>query len=271
LAFGLGYQIQTIVQTVVQIDVSMARRPEDYFGAGGETDSGMARQVFTAQVRLSLDDDAGGLAMHKQLPQQRTRDFSGWALIKASWENDIHSPIMRLFTAIDLEASVSRKLQVLIAELQPVARLRWSRPENLHITTKFIGEWPEERLPELSSVMPAGVPPFISVSGVGFFPNERYPKVFFARVESSAELSVLARSTDLALQGLGIPAEKHPYRPHVTLARVPESVRLERMRERLQELKPGNFGTFRALEYSLFESCAGRYTKRETFPLQEQA
>ena len=54
---------------------------------------------------------------------------------------------MRLFTAIDLPAEMKQGATDLIASLQPSAKVRWSPIGNLHITTKFIGELPDERLP----------------------------------------------------------------------------------------------------------------------------
>lgn len=176
---------------------------------------------------------------------------------------------MRLFTALELPSDVAGRLETFVRELKPAARLRWSPTENLHITTKFIGDWPEERLPDLLERMPIGQPePEISLTGIGFFPNDRYPKVFFARVEPSAELLQLANATDSELGNLGVPREKHPYRPHITLARIPESVRLHPLRDRLAELNASSFGNFRASEFSLFESRAGRYTRLESFSLQ---
>jgi 2'-5' RNA ligase len=53
---------------------------------------------------------------------------------------------MRLFTAIDLPAEVLDPLREFLARLRPLAKLHWSPVENLHITTKFIGEWPEARI-----------------------------------------------------------------------------------------------------------------------------
>jgi len=176
---------------------------------------------------------------------------------------------MRLFTAVDIGPEVRERLVALAATLQPLARLKWSPAPNLHITTKFIGEWPADRLTELTGVLPASLPePLITVSGIGFFPNDRHPKVLFARVEPSAALTALAHATDAALQRLGIVPEKHPYRPHVTLARIPECTRLHGLRERLDETPPGHFGTFPGSEFSLYESCGGHYTKLQTFPLQ---
>ena len=56
---------------------------------------------------------------------------------------------MRLFTAIDIPADVKAALAALLDRLRPLADLRWIPLEKLHITTKFVGEWPEDRLDEL--------------------------------------------------------------------------------------------------------------------------
>ena len=62
------------------------------------------------------------------------------------------------FTAIDLPDNVLSKLEKLLKHLQPTARLKWSPPSNLHITTKFIGEWPQERLGEIEADERGGQP-----------------------------------------------------------------------------------------------------------------
>ena len=60
---------------------------------------------------------------------------------------------MRLFTGIDLAAEVVARLEEVVARLKPTAPIRWSPPANLHITSKFIGEWPENRLEEMRVCM----------------------------------------------------------------------------------------------------------------------
>ena len=50
---------------------------------------------------------------------------------------------MRLFVALDLPDSILQTLEALLARLEPTARVHWSTAANLHITTKFIGEFPE--------------------------------------------------------------------------------------------------------------------------------
>ena len=50
---------------------------------------------------------------------------------------------MRLFTAIDIPADLTEALRSFVNRLRPTAKIGWSPVENLHVTTKFIGDWPE--------------------------------------------------------------------------------------------------------------------------------
>src|SRR5262249_40717769 len=61
--------------------------------------------------------------------------------------------LMRLFIGLDVPPDVVGKLEALLDRLRPAARINWCAPSNLHITTKFIGEWPEERLDELKTAL----------------------------------------------------------------------------------------------------------------------
>src|SRR5712691_11630930 len=118
---------------------------------------------------------------------------------------------MRLFTGIDLSADVIANLEDLLQRLKPSAQINWSPPKNLHITTKFIGEWPEDRLAELSSALatlPSHAPIPIAVEKLGFFPNPHSPRVFWAGIQASDGLAALARETENALATLGITKEE---------------------------------------------------------------
>src|SRR5580700_8022094 len=129
---------------------------------------------------------------------------------------------MRLFVAIDIPAAVIENLQALLDRLKPLAKLAWSPVNNLHITTKFIGEWPEARLDEMKTALRGVVqtgPINLAVRGVGWFPNPRRPQVFWAGVDAGEPLAALARATEQAVLRLGVPAETREYSPHLTLAR----------------------------------------------------
>jgi 2'-5' RNA ligase len=184
---------------------------------------------------------------------------------------------MRLFTGIGLSPEVVQNLERLLERLRPAARVRWSSPSNLHITTRFIGEWPAERLPELEAalaVLPvAGAIP-IQVRKLGFFPNPRAPRVFWAGVEAAPGLAALALETDRALDTLGLAPEGRPFTPHLTLARIKESValrELQELRESIAALPSLEFGDFAADRFHLYQSrlspAGSVYTKLAEFPL----
>ena len=173
---------------------------------------------------------------------------------------------MRLFTAIDLPAEMLDTLRDFLARLRPLAKLHWTSVENLHITTKFIGEWPETRIDEMKSALRGvtGAPMEISIRGVGWFPNVHQARVFWAGVDGGEPLAMLARSTDQAAATLGIPAETRAYSPHLTLARVKGVVRLDDL---LPAIRDPDFGAFQAACFFLYISSNGKYSKLAEFPL----
>jgi len=167
---------------------------------------------------------------------------------------------MRLFTAIDLPEETVLRLERLLSALRPEALIKWSPLDNLHITIKFIGEWPESRLDELHETL-AGLGPRESVEidfhDLGWFPNERSPRVLWAGVHAGEGLRNLAHDTDEALGKLGVSREIRDFSPHLTLARMKNPVPLRRLREKVAELQPAALGSFSARHFSLFRSDPG--------------
>ena len=89
---------------------------------------------------------------------------------------------MRLFVALEIPSAVRENLAALLKSLRAVSpQTRWVRPENLHVTLKFIGEAPEVKLAAIRSAL-AGArsdqPVTLDIRGLGFFPNEKQPRVF---------------------------------------------------------------------------------------------
>ncbi len=118
---------------------------------------------------------------------------------------------MRLFTGIELPAEIKTRLARLLDTLRPTARIKWSPVDNLHVTTKFIGEWPDERVDELVAAL-RSLPPrekvHIAVRNLGWFPNPRSPRVFWAGLEAGPGLAELARETERSLVRLGVSARE---------------------------------------------------------------
>ena len=186
---------------------------------------------------------------------------------------------MRLFTGIALARNVSASLSVLISEFRSVAPFNWTRADNLHITTRFIGEWPEERLPELTTALESVAvtgPIQISVARFGFFPNPHQPHSLFAGVQAGPGLTELAGALEAKLQTLGCKPETRPYRPHVTLARIKraEADGLRAVRERIAAIENPHFGEFAATKFHLYRSTPGAgssvYTKLATYDLMRE-
>lgn len=165
---------------------------------------------------------------------------------------------MRTFIAIDLPSEIRRKIAQLQDLLKPTTtQVRWTRPEGLHLTLKFIGEIPpnkaEEATSRLASIrVPA--PLSIAVRGAGYFPNARSPRVIWVGVEGGPDLPALAAQVEEVLGPLGIPKENRAFSAHLTLGRVKVPDKIPVLQEVLRRQEPLEFGSFSANEFFLYES-----------------
>lgn len=167
---------------------------------------------------------------------------------------------MRLFAAIDIPTPIREALVQAVQRLKPAAKARWSKPENLHITTKFLGEVPAEQLDAVLAslrAMPSAEPIPIEVRGIGWLPSPRSPRLLLAGIHAPEWLGQLHVRTDRALRPLGIQAETKPFRPHLTLARVDARLDLSALRRAVSELPSNQFGGFTAERFHLYESLTG--------------
>ena len=181
---------------------------------------------------------------------------------------------MRLFVALELPSAVRENLAALLKALRAVSpQTRWVRPENLHLTLKFIGEVPETEFAVIRNALAAArsdQPVALEFRGLGFFPNEKRPRVFWAGIEASPNLKTLAAEIDRATEKLGIPREQRPFAPHLTLARFEPPELPEKLRSAIEENAAREFGSFRTNQYQLIESklkpSGAEYTTLESFP-----
>jgi len=182
---------------------------------------------------------------------------------------------MRLFTGLDLPPDVVRNLDGLMARLRPAARIHWNSPANLHLTTKFIGEWPEARLEELKTSLGrlgSRDPIQVAIRRLGFYPNGHSPRLFWCGIEAPG-LDALAAGTDAATSLFGVASETRPYSPHLTLARIKDRLDLQPLREAIAALPSLGFGQFTARTFFLYQSTlkptGSVYTKLAEFPLSK--
>ena len=110
--------------------------------------------------------------------------------------------------------------------LEPFAKglgdVRWSTPDQQHLTLRFIGEVDNGRSTTWSTRSPwsTAVPFELSLEGLGHFPPRGEPRVLWVGVDRSAELARLKRRIDRALAAVGMPPESRKFAPHVTIARI---------------------------------------------------
>lgn len=189
---------------------------------------------------------------------------------------------MRLFVALEIPGDTREALGEMMAQLAPLCRgARWSRPEGMHLTLKFIGEVSSEKAAKIRAQLRAAghfSPVGIAFRGAGFFPNERHPRVFWAGVEAGPALASLAAAIEQRLEILGIARETREFRPHLTLARFKSEEGLPALLAGLARLEkastagggPGmEFGRGTFEEFHLIESKlhpqGATYTTLETF------
>lgn len=147
---------------------------------------------------------------------------------------------MRLFIAVNFPVRLRRKIARLCRPLEEAGIPgRWVQPDQVHLTLKFIGETPAERVDELCEALDevAGrFRPFALRFGpIGAFPSPRRPRVVWLGVEATPELRFIKDDLERRLADLGVEREMRPYQPHVTLGRAPRDAEAGEFR-RLEEI-----------------------------------
>ncbi len=180
---------------------------------------------------------------------------------------------MRLFVALDIPAAVRSKLSAYMDRVRAYAPdAKWARVEGLHVTLKFIGEVKEEKLaPIKAALAQVKAAEFeVGFENIGFFPNAKSPRVFWAGVKADESLAQLAKAVDDELVKLGFAPEERSYSPHLTLARSRDG-ELRSLTPLLTSEAQPQFGTMTAREFFLYQSKPGRggstYTKLQAFRL----
>ena len=140
---------------------------------------------------------------------------------------------VRTFVAVEPPAGLRSALAGVpaTASLPAAASVRWTPPENLHLTLRFLGDTPEEQLAPLADALDAiaaGAPSFeLELGGAGAYPEARAARVLWiGLVDAERKLRRLRNQVEAAVRGLGWKREGRPFQPHLTLARLRTPTRL---------------------------------------------
>lgn len=165
---------------------------------------------------------------------------------------------MRIFIGIripdeikDRMADVSRRLRSKVREARLVI------PANLHITLKFLGEVPEDKIPCISGIL-SGIAkdyaPFkIEVKGAGVFPDDKSARVFWIGADSGGKLKKLNSRIEDSLEPEGFKKEGR-FKEHITIARFKSTPRLAFIDELVDRYRDETFGIMHVGEIELIMS-----------------
>ena len=155
---------------------------------------------------------------------------------------------MRTFIALEISDESRSSLAQLIESIKPeLGKLSWVKPENIHLTMKFIGEIDEKMIPdierELNHVAAKTSVMSVNIRSLGCFPNPRRARVLWAGLRGNLEqLEFLKRDVEESMTKIGLEKDNKKFSPHVTLARIKKPVDTARLTSILKEHDNSDYG-----------------------------
>ena len=185
---------------------------------------------------------------------------------------------MRLFVALHIPDSIRDRYAGLTNELRRLdakaakKKPKWVRPENLHVTLKFIGHTDPGKLDSIRAALSLVRSPQevrLHFRNIGFFPNANRPRVIWGGMQVSENLAPLAQAVDQQMATLGFPAEERAFTPHLTLARLDPPGIASELRTLIESHAASSFGELHSSEFHLIESklkpSGAEYTTLQSF------
>ncbi len=166
----------------------------------------------------------------------------------------------RTFIAIGLSDGLREKLRQVVQDLTKAGGdIRCVKPENTHLTLRFLGGTEESKLDEIKKAMEKtlqGVSPFkISFYGIGTFPGIENPRVLWVGVKEGKEkLREIRDVLEENLLQTGIEKEDRKYRSHLTLGRVKSQRGKDRLVSWIKSNENLDFGSMKADRIVFMES-----------------
>jgi 2'-5' RNA ligase len=166
----------------------------------------------------------------------------------------------RAFVAIDLPDTVRSLLAAAQQKLKSYGfRVKWVRPQSIHLTLKFLGNIDGVQADAVVGAMTQAAKGCAALalapSGVGVFPNARRARVIWVGIGGQLDrLKSLQRALEAQLADLGFPRETRPFKGHLTLGRVKGKIAPHRLQAALDDLANFEAGSFEVNQIILFKS-----------------
>jgi 2'-5' RNA ligase len=160
---------------------------------------------------------------------------------------------LRTFIAVDFSPEIIRKIKEIIDYFKtqtPERALKWVAPENLHLTIKFLGEVPEEKIEQIKSLINETLDDVkvfeIGVEELGMYPNPQKPRVVWLGITGADPLKEIHKMLESQLQKADIQPDKRSFSPHLTIARIRRNADIQSVKEigeTLSKFKVGSLGS----------------------------
>ena len=166
----------------------------------------------------------------------------------------------RAFIAIDLPESIKSFLSEAQEALKLYGfRVKWVRPQSIHLTLKFLGDIATADTDKIAKAMTLAARgcPIVSLTakGIGVFPNVRRPRVIWAGLNGQLETLVnLQQTLDAHLSVLGFARDTRAFKSHLTLGRVKGKIVPDRLKAAIDKLKEFESESFETNRIILFKS-----------------
>lgn len=168
---------------------------------------------------------------------------------------------MRAFIAIELPEQIRADLGKIQDELkQAQADVKWVKPENIHLTLKFLGDIEQDLIKKIEAILnqisSKNTSFGLDLDNLGAFPKLQYPRVIWVGLSNDQRVIEIAKNLEKELIRIGLPPESRPFSSHITLGRVRSGSNRKALIERLEALnkKSSSRLKFEVLNLTLFKS-----------------
>jgi len=190
--------------------------------------------------------------------------------------------LKRLFIAIDPEPAMLDTIFRLISNIKreyPIPGIRYTAPQNLHLTLQFLGDTDELLIPKIGTKLGKICQYFtqfdLEFAELGAFPSRRNPRILWLGVKNPQPVIALAKAIILD-SGLVSEPDQTQFSPHLTLGRVAEDARgsssetFSRLFSKLGNFKAGSTRIREVLLYqSVLKPDGPEYTVLSRHPLKK--
>ena len=170
------------------------------------------------------------------------------------------SEIIRAFIAIELNKETQAYLAGVQSELKKTeANIKWVKPENIHLTLKFLGNITPSQITRIKEILreisQENTEFSIELSKVGVFPKKESPRAIWIGISSNQDKVIkIAEGLEEKLLSTGVPKEKKSFHPHITIGRVKSNLNRQVLVEKLKSLDMPQKSSQSVNKLTLFKS-----------------